>query len=44
VRIGRERDGTLEILDGLAPGTTVVVEQSIELADGVSVEVSGAGK
>jgi len=44
VRIGRERDGTLEILDGLAPGTTVVVEQSIELADGVSVEVSGTGK
>jgi RND family efflux transporter MFP subunit len=44
VRIGRERDGTLEIVDGLAAGAVVVAEQSIELADGVPVEVSQAGK
>lgn len=44
VRIGRERDGTIEIVEGLAAGALVVAEQSIELADGVAVEVAGAGK
>lgn len=44
VRIGRERNGTLEILEGLASGTLLVAEQSIELADGVPVEAAGAGK
>jgi RND family efflux transporter MFP subunit len=38
VRIGRERDSTLEIVDGLNPGDLVISEQSIELADGVRVE------
>jgi RND family efflux transporter MFP subunit len=45
VRIGRERDGTLEIVDGLAAGAVVVAEQSIELAAGVAVETAAeAGK
>jgi RND family efflux transporter MFP subunit len=44
VRIGRERDGTIEIVEGLAAGALVVAEQSIELADGVAVEVAGAAK
>ncbi len=38
VRIGRERDGQLEILEGLKPGDLLVTEQSIELAEGVRVE------
>jgi RND family efflux transporter MFP subunit len=44
VRLGRERDGTIEIVEGLAAGALVVAEQSIELADGVAVEVAGAGQ
>ena len=44
VRIGRERDGQLEILEGLTAGMLVVAEQSIELAAGVAVEVAGTGK
>jgi RND family efflux transporter MFP subunit len=43
VRIGREHDGTLEILEGLAAGALVAAEPSIELADGVPVEAAGAG-
>jgi RND family efflux transporter MFP subunit len=37
VHIGRERDGRLEIVDGLKPGDVLVSEQSIEIADGVRV-------
>lgn len=37
VRIGRERDGELEILEGLKPGDALITEQSIELAEGVRV-------
>lgn len=37
VRIGRERDGHLEIVEGLKPGDAVITEQSIELAEGVRV-------
>jgi Cu(I)/Ag(I) efflux system membrane fusion protein len=37
VKIGRERDGELEILDGVRPGDALVIEQSIELAEGVPV-------
>jgi membrane fusion protein (multidrug efflux system) len=44
VRIGRERDGHLEILDGLSAGMLVVAQQSIELAAGVAVEVAETGK
>lgn len=44
VRIGRERDGSLEIAEGLKPGDVIAAEQSIELADGVAVEVAGAGR
>ena len=38
VRIGRERDSTLEIAEGLKSGDVLVTEQSIELAEGVRVE------
>jgi RND family efflux transporter MFP subunit len=37
VRIGRERNGSLEIVEGLKSGDAVVTEQSIELAEGVRV-------
>jgi RND family efflux transporter MFP subunit len=37
VRVGRERDGKLEILDGLNAGDTLIAEQSIEIAEGVRV-------
>jgi RND family efflux transporter MFP subunit len=38
VKIGRERDGKLEIADGLKAGDALISEQSIEIADGVRVE------
>jgi membrane fusion protein (multidrug efflux system) len=38
VRIGRERDSELEILAGLREGDLLIVEQSVELAEGVRVE------
>jgi len=38
VRIGRERDGQLEIVDGLKPGDTLVASQSIEIAEGVRIQ------
>ncbi len=38
VRIGRERDSKLEILEGLRPGDRLIAEQSIEVAEGVRVE------
>ena len=41
VRIGRETDSRLEIVEGLKPGDLLIAEQSIELADGVPVQ---AGK
>ncbi len=37
IRIGRERDSSLEIVEGLKPGDVIVAEQSIELAAGVRV-------
>lgn len=37
VRIGREKDSTLEIAEGLKPGDLLVAEQSIELAEGVRI-------
>ncbi len=37
VKIGRERNGTLEIVDGLRPGDALIIEQSIEVAEGVRV-------
>jgi len=39
LRIGREIDSQVEIVDGLKPGDLVVSEQRIELADGVRVTV-----
>jgi len=42
VRIGHERDSTLEIVSGLRAGDLLVAEQSIELAEGVRVEAAGA--
>ncbi len=39
VRIGRELDGHLEILDGLRSGDALIAEQSIEIAEGVRVEL-----
>jgi RND family efflux transporter MFP subunit len=38
VRIGRERDSKLEIVEGLKPGDMLIAEQSIELAEGVPVQ------
>lgn len=38
VRIGRETDSKLEIVEGLKPGDLLVAEQKIELAEGVRVE------
>ncbi len=37
VTIGRERNGEIEISQGLKPGDLLIVEQSIELAEGVRV-------
>jgi membrane fusion protein, multidrug efflux system len=46
VRIGRERESSLEIAAGLKPGDALISEQSIELAEGVRVAPAsgGAGK
>jgi RND family efflux transporter MFP subunit len=46
VRIGRERESSLEIAAGLQPGDALISEQSIELAEGVRVAPAsgGAGK
>jgi membrane fusion protein (multidrug efflux system) len=41
VRIGHERDSTLEIVSGLKPGDMLIAEQSIEIAEGVRVEAAG---
>lgn len=38
VRIGRERDGTLEIVEGLKTGDQLISEQNIEIAEGVTVQ------
>ena len=38
VRIGRERDGKLEIVEGLKAGDALIAEQSIEIAEGVRVK------
>lgn len=38
VQIGRERDSVLEITGGLRPGDRVIVEQNIEIAEGVRIE------
>jgi membrane fusion protein (multidrug efflux system) len=38
IRIGRERDGKLEIVEGLKPGDSLISEQSIEIAEGVPVK------
>jgi len=37
VVIGRERESEVEIMSGLTPGEFLIIEQSIELADGVRV-------
>jgi RND family efflux transporter MFP subunit len=38
VRIGRERDSKLEISEGLQPGDRLIVEASIEIAEGVRIQ------
>jgi RND family efflux transporter MFP subunit len=38
VRIGRERDSSLEIVEGLKPGDLLISEQNIEIAEGVRVQ------
>jgi RND family efflux transporter MFP subunit len=38
VRIGRELDGQLEILEGLRPGDLLLAERGIEIAEGVRLE------
>lgn len=40
VRIGRERDRHLEIVEGLKPGDMLVSEQSIEIAEGVRIQAA----
>ena len=40
VRIGRETDSMLEITEGLRPGDVLVAEQSVEIAEGVTVKGS----
>jgi RND family efflux transporter MFP subunit len=42
VRLGRELDGKLEIVAGLRPGDLLVVEQGIEVAEGVRIEAQAA--
>ena len=42
IRIGRLRDGEVEVLDGLAAGAQVVVDGAAFLADGESVRVAAA--
>ncbi|MBI4906046.1 MAG: efflux RND transporter periplasmic adaptor subunit [Acidobacteria bacterium] len=39
IRIGAEKDNLLQVLEGLQAGEVVVAEQSIEVADGVRIEV-----
>lgn len=41
VRIGRERDSELEIVEGLREGDLLIGEQNVELAEGVRVEPAG---
>jgi RND family efflux transporter MFP subunit len=41
IRIGRLRDGAVEILDGVAAGTEVVVDGAAFLADGEAVRIAG---
>ena len=38
VRIGRDRDSKLEIVEGLKPGDRLIAEQSIEIAEGVRIQ------
>ncbi len=38
VQTGRERDGKLEIANGLKPGDRLIAEQSLQIAEGVRVE------
>jgi membrane fusion protein, multidrug efflux system len=38
VRLGLERDGRIEVVEGLKAGETIIGEQSLELADGVRVQ------
>ena len=42
VRLGRRETGWVEILDGLKPGDTIVVEGLMDLRDGAAVMVAGA--
>jgi RND family efflux transporter MFP subunit len=44
VRIGRERDSSVEIISGLRAGDLLIAEQSIEIADGVKVVAREAGR
>jgi RND family efflux transporter MFP subunit len=38
IRVGREREGRLEVLAGLAPGDLLISEQSVEIAEGVKIQ------
>ncbi len=44
VRIGRERDSSVEIVSGLRAGDLLIAEQSIEIAEGVKVAGREAGR
>lgn len=41
VKIGRRKPGAIEILDGPAPGTEVIVDGLVRIRDGVAVDVRG---
>jgi RND family efflux transporter MFP subunit len=44
VRIGRERESSVEIVSGLHAGDMLIAEQSIEIADGVKVVAREGGR
>jgi RND family efflux transporter MFP subunit len=44
VRLGRERDTLVEVVEGLKPGETIVAVPSLEIAEGVRVERKEAGR
>jgi RND family efflux transporter MFP subunit len=44
VKIGRERDGSAEILSGLKAGEVIVAEQSIQIAEGTAVAAREANR
>jgi RND family efflux transporter MFP subunit len=44
VRLGRERESSIEVISGLHPGDLLIAEQSIEIADGVKIAAREAAR